>query len=71
MKVKFTLMESGDPVTRTEAVMLFDHRAAFDMEGCNDYFDLEDIVPPYAIVHRIICCDRTTPTRASFSLARI
>jgi malonyl CoA-acyl carrier protein transacylase len=46
MKVKFMLMESGDPVTRTEAVMLFDHRAAFDMEGCNGYFDLEDIVPP-------------------------
>lgn len=65
------LMESGDPVTRTEAVMLFDHRAAFDMEGCNGYFDLEDIVPPCAIVHRIICCDGTTPTRASFSLARI
>ena len=51
--------------------MLFYHRAAFDMGGYNGYFDLEDIVPPYAIAHRIICCDRTTPTPASFSLARI
>ncbi len=71
MKVKFTLMESGDPVTRTEAVMLFDHRAAFGMEGYNGYFDLEQIVPRYATAHWIICCDRTTPTWASFSLARI
>lgn len=44
-KVKSTIMDGGDLETRTEAVVLFGHRAAVYMKGYNGYFDLEEVVP--------------------------
>jgi malonyl CoA-acyl carrier protein transacylase len=43
-KVKSTLFDYGDLVTRTEAVVLFGHRAAVYMKEYNGYFDLDEII---------------------------
>jgi malonyl CoA-acyl carrier protein transacylase len=42
-KVKSLATEYGDLVTRTQATVLFGHRAAVYMEGYNGYFDLTEI----------------------------
>ncbi|WP_387692396.1 ACP S-malonyltransferase [Photorhabdus sp. RM71S] len=44
-KVKSTTMNYNNLETRTEAVVLFGHRAAIYMKGYNGYFDLDEIVP--------------------------
>jgi len=44
-KVKSTIMDYDDLETRTEAVVLFGHRAAVYMKGYNGYFDLDEVVP--------------------------
>ncbi len=44
-RVKSTIMDDGELETRTEAVLLFGHRAAVYMKGYNGYFDLEEVVP--------------------------
>lgn len=44
-KVKSTIIDGGDLETRTEAVLLFGHRAAVYIEGYNGYFDLDEVVP--------------------------
>jgi len=42
-KVKSTIMDYDDLETRTEAVVLFGHRAAVYMKNYNGYFDLKEI----------------------------
>ncbi|QQP96973.1 ACP S-malonyltransferase [Lysobacter enzymogenes] len=42
-KVKSTVSDYPDLETRTEAVVLFGHRAAVYMKGYNGYFDLEEL----------------------------
>lgn len=44
-KVRCTLHDYDELETRTEAVVLFGHRAAIYMKGYNGYFDLNEIVP--------------------------
>ncbi len=44
-KVKSTIMDYDDLETRSEAVVLFGHRAAVYMKEYNGYFDLEEVVP--------------------------
>ena len=44
-RVKSSTMEYDDLETRTEAVVLFGHRAAVYMKGYNGYFDLDEISP--------------------------
>ncbi|MCW9018388.1 MAG: hypothetical protein OQJ89_15555, partial [Kangiellaceae bacterium] len=44
-KVKSTIMDYEDLETRTEAVVLFGHRAAVYMKDYNGYFDLDEITP--------------------------
>lgn len=47
-KVKSTVLDYPDLETRTEAVVLFGHRAAVYMKGYNGYFDLDEIAPAEA-----------------------
>ncbi len=42
-RVKSMIMEDDDLETRTEAVVLFGHRAAVYMKGYNGYYDLDEI----------------------------
>lgn len=44
-KVKSLVNEYGDLETRTEAIVLFGHRAAVYMKDYNGYFDLNEIQP--------------------------
>jgi malonyl CoA-acyl carrier protein transacylase len=44
-KVKSFIMEHTDLETRSEAVVLFGHRAAVYMKGFNGYFDLDEVRP--------------------------
>lgn len=44
-KVRSKLMESDALETRTEALVLFGHRAAVYINGYNGYFDLNEITP--------------------------
>jgi hypothetical protein len=44
-RVKSLLAEYAGLETRTQAVVLFGHRAAVYMTGYNGYFDLDEIVP--------------------------
>ncbi|SAL32854.1 acyl transferase [Caballeronia udeis] len=44
VKVKSSLADYPDLETRTEAVVLFGHRAAVYMKGYNGYFDLDEVV---------------------------
>ena len=44
-RVKSLLVDYADLETRTEAVVLFGHRAAVYMKGYNGYFDLDEVVP--------------------------
>ncbi|QND46642.1 ACP S-malonyltransferase (plasmid) [Rhizobium lusitanum] len=47
-KVRCTLHDYDELETRTEAVVLFGHRAAIYMKGYNGYFDLNEVVPARA-----------------------
>lgn len=38
-------MDHAEVQTRSEAVVLFGHRAAVYMKGFNGYFDLDELVP--------------------------
>lgn len=45
-KVKSTILKDyGELETRTEAMVLFGHRAAVYMKGYNGYFDLDELTP--------------------------
>lgn len=44
-KVSSTVVGYGDLETRTEAILLFGHRAAVYMKGYNGYFDLNELTP--------------------------
>jgi malonyl CoA-acyl carrier protein transacylase len=44
-RVKSLVMDYGGLETRTEAMVLFGHRAAVYMKGYNGYFDLDEIAP--------------------------
>lgn len=44
-KVRSTVGSYGDLETRSEAVVLFGHRAAVYIKGFNGYFDLDEVVP--------------------------
>lgn len=44
-KVKSTLLDKDGLQTRSEAVLLFGHRAAVYIKGYNGYFDLDEIFP--------------------------
>lgn len=44
-KLSSTLAGYGDLETRTEAIVLFGHRAAIYMKGYNGYFDLNELTP--------------------------
>lgn len=44
-KVKSAVADYGDLETRTEAIVLFGHRAAVYMKEYNGYFDLEEVTP--------------------------
>jgi hypothetical protein len=44
-RVKSLSTAHADLQTRTQAVVLFGHRAAIYMKGYNGYFDLDEIVP--------------------------
>ena len=44
-KVRSLVRDYGDLETRTEAVVLFGHRAAVYMRGYNGYFDLDELTP--------------------------
>lgn len=44
-KVRCTLHDYDELETRTQAVVLFGHRAAIYMKGYNGYFDLNEVVP--------------------------
>jgi hypothetical protein len=41
--VKSTLIKNENLATRTEAVVLFGHRAAVYLEGYKGYFDLDEL----------------------------
>jgi hypothetical protein len=43
--VKSTVAGYDALETRTEAMVLFGHRAAVYMKGYNGYFDLDEVVP--------------------------
>lgn len=43
VKVKSSIMEGNELETRTEAVVLFGHRAAVYLKGYNGYFDLNEL----------------------------
>ncbi|MBM3095877.1 acyltransferase domain-containing protein [Ensifer sp. T173] len=47
-KVRCTLHDYDELETRTEAIVLFGHRAAIYMKGYNGYFDLNEVVPTRA-----------------------
>jgi malonyl CoA-acyl carrier protein transacylase len=44
-RVKSTIMDDDNLETRTEAVVLFGHRAAIYMKDYNGYFDLDETIP--------------------------
>lgn len=44
-KVRSSIADYGDLETRTEAMVLFGHRAAVYMKGYNGYFDLDEVSP--------------------------
>lgn len=44
-KVVSTLSDYSDLITRTEAIVLFGHRAVVYMEGYNGYFCLDELIP--------------------------
>lgn len=44
-RVKAAIMDHAEVQTRSEAVVLFGHRAAVYMKGFNGYFDLDELVP--------------------------
>lgn len=44
-RVKSTTLKYDDLETRSEAIVLFGHRAAVYMKGYNGYFDLDELVP--------------------------
>ncbi len=44
-RVKAMSVEANDLETRTEAIVLFDHRPAVYIKGYNGYFDLDEITP--------------------------
>lgn len=44
-KVKSKIIDDEELETRTEAMMLFGHRAAIYIKGYNGYFDLDEIIP--------------------------
>jgi malonyl CoA-acyl carrier protein transacylase len=44
-RVKSALVRGGELETRTEAQVLFGHRAAVYLKGFNGYFDLDEVVP--------------------------
>lgn len=44
-RAKSTLTDDGPLETRTEAIVLFGHRAAVYMKGFNGYFDLDELSP--------------------------
>jgi malonyl CoA-acyl carrier protein transacylase len=44
-KVRCTLHDYDELETRTQAIILFGHRAAIYMKGYNGYFDLNEVVP--------------------------
>lgn len=44
-KVTSSIADYADLETRTEAVVLFGHRAAVYMKGFNGYFDLDEVAP--------------------------
>jgi malonyl CoA-acyl carrier protein transacylase len=44
-KVKSSIMDCDNLETRTEAVVLFGHRAAVYMKGYNGYFDSDELTP--------------------------
>ncbi|MBX2859112.1 MAG: ACP S-malonyltransferase [Cellvibrionaceae bacterium] len=43
--VKSTMKDYGELKTRTQAIILFGHRAAVYMEGYKGYFDLDELTP--------------------------
>jgi malonyl CoA-acyl carrier protein transacylase len=45
VKATVTEYEGKDLETRTEAMVLFGHRAAVYMKGYNGYFDLDEVAP--------------------------
>lgn len=45
VKVKSSIMNYDNLETRTEALVLFGHRAAVYMKGYNGYFDLDELTP--------------------------
>jgi malonyl CoA-acyl carrier protein transacylase len=47
-KVRSTRIQAGGLETRTEAVVLFGHRAAVYLKGYNGYFDLDELQPETA-----------------------
>ncbi|WP_257386469.1 ACP S-malonyltransferase [Tahibacter caeni] len=44
-KVRSTLMADATLETRTEAIVLFGHRAAVYLKGYNGYFDIDELAP--------------------------
>ncbi|UXY16194.1 ACP S-malonyltransferase [Chitiniphilus purpureus] len=44
-RVRSTLVDAADLETRSEAVVLFGHRAAVYLKGYNGYFDLDELTP--------------------------
>lgn len=44
-RVRSLLIDRADLETRSEALVLFGHRAAVYMKGYNGYFDLDEVVP--------------------------
>lgn len=44
-RVKSTIADYSDLETRSEALVLFGHRAAVYMKGYNGYFDLDELLP--------------------------
>ena len=44
-KLRSTVLDYSVLETKTEAVVLFGHRAAVYMKGYNGYFDLEELAP--------------------------
>jgi hypothetical protein len=43
--VRSSVIDSTPLETRTEAVVLFQHRAAVYLKGYNGYFDIAELVP--------------------------
>ncbi|MET1255415.1 ACP S-malonyltransferase [Aliikangiella maris] len=48
-KVKSTWVDATNLQTRTEAVVLFGHRAAVYMKDYNGYFDLDELIPQQSL----------------------